>query len=388
MKKIFFTLLICFFFLWSACGKGKKTESQATVEVINGITYIHNTETPLYPDKKVTFEEELAIGGEDEEGNVILFQPMLYLVDNNENIYISEAQDQVFKVFSPDGQYLKTIGAKGSGPGEFQSIGHSGFTPDGLFLVTDYMARRTNLFDSDGQFMKSFPWTKFYSIVHLIKDKSYLTTEYVYSEDRQEKLFVKEIDFEGNEIHSYGEFTPPKTQMVRQGNIAFGMPIPHSPQSIFAGDQNREWLYHCLNNQYVIEVYDNTGKLFRKIDRPYTPVPFTSKDAEEFRARYENQPNEALRKMVKEIELPKVKTVISRMLVDDEGYLWAGTNETEKKEDQTLVAYDIFNPDGYYYAKVWCAITPGLFKKEKTYSMEADEETGYRTLKRYRVVWK
>jgi hypothetical protein len=30
---------------------------------------------------------------------------------------------------------------------------------------------------------------------------------------------------------------------------------------------------------------------------------------------------------------------------------------------------------------------PGLFKKGKMYRMETDEGTGYRTLKRYRIIW-
>lgn len=387
MRKALFLFIASALLLWPACSK--KAEQKARVEVIGGVEYIHNPETPVYPDRTVSFEEDLVIGGEDEEGNVVLFDPGLFFVDESGNVYISESRDQVFKVFSPDGQHMKTLGAKGSGPGEFQSIGFSGFTPDGRFLVTDYQARRTSLFDASGEFLKSFPWQKWYSLVHLVTDSYYLTSEYVYGEDRQDrKLFVKKIDFDGNEIGSYGEFTPPQTKMITQGSIAFGMSIPYSPLSLFAGDQDRGWLYHCMSDTYVIEVFDETGKLFRRIDRPYEPVPFTSDDAEEFRSRYENSTNEVLKKMVKDMELPKVKSVASRMLVDDRGYLWIQTNETEKEEDQTLTAYDVFSSDGYYDSRVWSALSPRLFKNGKMYRMETDEETGYRTLKRYNVTWR
>ncbi len=388
MKKILFINLLCFFLLWSACSKREARESQARVEIVEGVTYIHNTAEPIHPEKTVLFEKDLSISSEDEEGNIVLFDPRLYLVDSDENIYISESTDQVIKVFSPDGEYIKTIGAKGDGPGEFQSIGYLGFTPEGNFVVIDNRARRTNLFDASGQFLKSFSWQNFFSRAFLLKNNSYICQEYVYGEKRLDrKLFVKEIDYDGNEICSYGEFTLAQMKVVREGNTSFSMSMPHSPQSIFTGDQNREWLYHCLNNQYIIEVYDNNGKMFRKIDRSYEPVPFSDKDKKEYRERYESSSNEMFKKMAKEMELPKVKSITNRMLVDDESYLWLQTYEQRKEGDQIITAYDVFNSEGHYYARVWCEITPGLFIKGKMYRMETDKETGYRTLSRYRVLW-
>jgi len=388
MKKILLIILLCFFLLWSACSKREEQDSQARVEIVGSVTYIHNTAEPIHPDKTVLFEKDLSIRSEDEEGNIVLFDPRLYLVDSDENIYISESTDQVIKVFSSDGEYIKTIGAKGDGPGEFQSIGYIGFTPEGSFVVMDNQARRTNLFDASGQFLKSFSWQNFFLRAFLFKNNSYLCQENVYGENRQDrKLFVKEIDYDGNEIRSYGEFTLAQMKMIREGNSTFSMSMPHSPQSIFAGDQNREWLYHCLNNQYIIEVYDNSGKIFRKIDRPYEPVPFTDKERKEYRERYESSPNEMFKKLAKEMELPKVKSITNRMLVDDESYLWLQTYEQRKEGDQIITAYDVFNSEGHYYARVWCEINPGLFIKGKMYRMETDQETGYRTLSRYRVVW-
>ena len=393
MQKILFIILLCFFLLWFACNKSQRPESNASVEVIDGVEFIHNTETPIHPDRTVLFEKDLSIRSEDEEGNIVLFDPRLYLVDNDENIYISESTDQVIKVFSPDGEYIKTIGAKGDGPGEFQSIGYLGFTPKGSFVVIDNQARRTNLFDASGQFLKSFQWQKFSPRAYLLKNNSFLCQEYGYGEKRLDrKLFVKEIDYDGVEILSYGEFTLAEMKTVREEKSSVSMGIPHSPQSIFAGDQNREWLYHCLNNQFIIEVYDNSGKIFRKIDRLYEPVPFKDKERKEYRERYEKSGsndrfNEMFKKLVKEMELPKVKSITNRMLVDDESYLWLQTYEQKKEGDQIITAYDVFNSEGHYYARVWCEIIPGLFIKGKMYNMETDKETGYRTLSRYRVVW-
>jgi hypothetical protein len=388
MKRLFFVMFIFFVLFWSAYNQSQKPESNANVEVIDGVEYIHNTDTPLYPDKTITFEEDLSISGEDKDGNIILFNPRLSLVDDNENIYIIEIQDQVIKVFGSDGRYIKTIGAKGNGPGEFQMIIYLAVTKDGELVVMDQRARRTSFFDSSGQFLKSFRWVTRYFHFILIKSLSYIISEIVTSDDRQFwYLYVKEIDFDGKEIRSYGEFTMEEPLIIRQGDGTYYGSLPDPPRSIFVGDHDRGLFYHCLNNKYSIEVYDSSGKLFRKIDRPYEPVPFTKKDAEKYRAKFDNDPFGVLSKAARAMKMPKVKSIISRMFVDDESYLWIRTNEIKQKEDKILTAFDIFDSDGYYYTKVWTAFTHFIFKKGKMYRMDTDQETGYQTLKRYRVVW-
>lgn len=169
------------------------------------------------------------------------------------------------------------------------------------------------------------------------------------------------------------------------GGIAFGISVPHSPRSIFAADQARKRLYHCVNDQYMIEVFDENGNVIRRIDRPYEPLPFTSEDAEEFRSRYAE--SESMKKMVQGMAMPAVKTITPRMLVDEGGNLWVETYEKKKMDDKDVTAYDIFAPDGFYEAKVWVDVRPDIFMNGKMYRFHTDEDTGYRLVKRYRVVW-
>jgi hypothetical protein len=386
--------LLCFcitaflLFLW-ACGK--KTQSTASAEIINGIEFVHNTKTPLHPKKSLILEEDLSIEGEDDQGNIVLFRPSRFIVDHEENLYITDSQDQVIKVFDPNGCFKQTIGAKGEGPGEFMSVGDQSFLPDGRLLVMDSRARRTSLFDPSGQFIESYKWLSRLSRLFFATNTSYVVSEYIYEGDNPlegRRLCIKEYDFEGKEIRSFGEFKEREWKIHRERNIAFGLSIPHSPQSIFAVDHKRQILYHCLNDDYVIDVYDKTGNIFRRIDRPYVPLPFASEDAEEFRSRYERSRNQEMKKLAMSMPMPSVKTVTEWMRVDELGNLWVGLHEEIKEGNRTLKAYDIFNPDGYYEAKIWLDERPYLFAKGKMYRMETDEETGFRILKRYRVIWR
>jgi hypothetical protein len=386
MRKGLYIFSLIVFMILSACSE--KPESAARVEIIDGIKYVRNTEIPLHPNKTVAFEEDLSIGGEDDEGNIVLFRPSRFLVDQSENIYITDRQDQVIKVFDPDGRYMWTIGAKGEGPGEFRSVGYQTFLPNGRLLVMDSSARRINIFDSSGEFLESYQWKKQLGRLQFATDSSCIVFEYIFEGDdplEKRRLNIKEYDFKGNEIRSFGEFVPQEMKIHAERNIAFGIGVPHSPRSIFTSDQKRQCLYHCLNDKYTIEVFDKNGQVFKKIDRPYEPVPFTSKDAEEFRARYENGRN--TKKIAEDMSMPQIKTITPRMLVDDSGNLWVESHEQNEEEDRTFTAYDIFNADGYYEAKVWIDKGPSLLMKGKMYRMETDEETGYRFLKRYRVIW-
>ena len=92
--------------------------------------------------------------------------------------------------------------------------------------------------------------------------------------------------------------------------------------------------------------------------------------------------------MAREIEMPSVKTVTERIIVDDEGRLWVETHEEQERDNRTFIAYDIFNSDGYYETRIWTDIRPGLFSNGKMYHMRTDEDTGYRSLKRFKIIWK
>ncbi len=387
MKKTSAAIFIFVVLVWSAYCKSQK--SNASVEVIDGVEFIHNTETPMYPDKTVSFVEDLSINGEDKDGNILFFRPRLAFVDDNENIYIIETQDQVIKIFGPAGKYIKTIGAKGNGPGEFQMLSNLAVTKDGTLVALDMSARRTSFFDSAGQFIKSFQWEMGYFNYIMVKSSSYIVGERAYPGIRPNAFFyVKEFDFDGKEVRSYGEFKMFESLIIQDGGGQFYTGLPVSPRSVFAGDHDRELFYHCLNNKYIIEIYDISGKLFRKIDRPYEPVAFTKEDADKYRRIYDYPGmSEVVKKTIRTLKMPEVKNIVVRMYVDDQSNLWIRTNEKKEEKGKTLTAFDIFNPDGFYYAKVWTEFASFIFKKGKMYRMDIDEDSGYRTLKRYRVVW-
>jgi hypothetical protein len=386
-RVLIFTLLLAVFV--SSCSK--TPEELTSREIIDGIEYVRNASVPLHPSITLSIEEELSIGGEDDEGNIILFETGNVIVDDAEDIYIVDRQDFNIKVFTPEGDFIRSIGRKGEGPGEFQYIGYVTFVPDGRLLVMDFMARRTSLFDKAGNFISSHPWTKSFSQPVLATDSSYFVQERVVEEGSdllsERRLVIDEIDFEGNEIRSFGEYKLPELKVLTQGNMMFGMSVPHSPQSLFAGDMPNQCIYHCQNDSYLIEVLDPLGNIFRKIERPYDPLPYTGQDKEEFLGSYRERGDENQIKLVEGIDFPSVKNVMARLMTDDAGNLWVATHEIREEGDTEATAYDVFTSDGTYDMQVWLEMRPQVIKKGKMYVRYADTDTGYTYIKRFRMIW-
>jgi hypothetical protein len=371
-------------FCLAAC-KGKV--QKAKVETIEGVTYVHNPATPLHPAKAVIFEEELVYKEKDEGGEIRLFKPGRFAVDAQGQIYIGDNSDMAIKVFDPQGKYLRAIGRKGEGPGEFTFIGDMVPLPDGRLLVTDFQARRTSFFDYEGQFLVSYPWKKNFLKVHLATESSYTLEEGVYTEEVRER-WIKKIDFAGEELMSFGKFSFPEIKMVQVGEGMISTSVPWTPASVFAGDNSRQWLYHCPGDQYLIEVYDQEGKLFRKIDRPYEAVPVTDDDINEIKSDFTKRPDSPAAKLYGQMEFPRVKPVSDRLIVDSDGNLWLRTSEVKKEGGKEITVYDIFNPDGFYEARVWLEVIPSVFAGGKMYLTDEDETSGLRQVKRFRIIWR
>lgn len=386
-RVLIFTLVLISFV--SSCSKAP--ENLATREIIDGIEYVHNTVEPLYPDASLFLELELSIGGEDQEGNVVLYELGSTIVDDAENVYIADWRDFNIKVFDPEGNHTHSIGKKGEGPGEFQYIANIMFTPDSRLLVMDFRARRTSLFQRTGDFISSHSWKFIVSQPVFATNSSYFVKELEREGESAAlenlKLLIDEIDFDGNKLNKFEGFQMPEIKSVRYENAISGISLPHSPRSLFAGDILNQCWFHCINDQYLIEVYDTDGKIFRKIDRPYEALPYTKQDKEKFLARYENQPDEKQMKLVDSMEYPSIKNIVEFLFIDDEGNLWVQTNETKEEGGEELIAFDIFSKDGSYTYKVWLKGVPVAIRKSKLYYHHSDEETGYTFIQRYKMIW-
>lgn len=381
--------LVALYLLWGfGCGRDRK--APASVEYRDGVEIVHNAATPLHPNRRVAFEEDLSIGPGDASDAIRLYMPRSYAVDGKGFIYISDNKDPGIKVFNPEGRPVRTIGSKGNGPGEFQLITSLAFLSDGRLLALDSELCRVSLFDPDGRFMDSHQWTilSMSFEIYLVTDSFYVrevTTVNLGKEPKnwRRRLRVAAFDLRGKEVLSFGDFEACQSGIVT-GRFSFSLPFPVC--SILAGDSRNRRLYYCLNDRYLIRVFDEKGRIIREIDRPYERRRVTLEDwkayLDSFKTTAENRSA-----IEKNAAKPALKSVTPYMIVNDSARLWVQLHESKKDGVRILTAFDVFDDRGRYDCRVLSAFIPRLFHGGKMYRFETDDETGERYLKRYRVIW-
>ncbi len=77
---------------------------------------------------------------------------LLYVVDGS----FGGSRRHRVEVFAPDGRHLRTIGTRGSNPGEFNFPSYVTVAPDGKVYVADTLNFRIQVFDPEGTFLTMF----------------------------------------------------------------------------------------------------------------------------------------------------------------------------------------------------------------------------------------
>jgi hypothetical protein len=101
---------------------------------------------------------DLVIGLPDQPLEYQLGQPIAVRTDAEGQIYIADRFSREIKVFDHDGSYLRSIGGRGRGPGEFEDFEFMEWTPEGHLVLMDRGNMRYTILSIDGEQVDSFPY--------------------------------------------------------------------------------------------------------------------------------------------------------------------------------------------------------------------------------------
>ena len=102
------------------------------------------TETPSL--KELSFNKELLFDADNPEILIGAFSGMA--VDDQDHIYIADTKLQEIHKFSPEGNYLASIGREGKGPGEFDGLNPAIKIHSNRLFVLQNNAREIDVFDT------------------------------------------------------------------------------------------------------------------------------------------------------------------------------------------------------------------------------------------------
>ena len=355
-----------------SCGKKEPDrEYSASHQMINGIKVVSNPDYPRDGIVRYLMVEEMCIGDMDKDEKYMLNQPQDVQVSDDGTIYVLDWGDVCIKVFDSNGKYLRTIGRKGQGPGEFEFLTYMSLSSDGRIFLMDSVNRRIVVFDKYGEYLSGFRMegtlrqmktddqNRIYFAKRLREESA---EELPITEDFQEldvtvQIFRAEADGEG--MFQMGDFLGEKDRLKRTG--AEGMMSIGSKYNVVWEVDRKGLLYIGLNDEYKINVLDQEGNRILTFEREYQPVTLV------------RQLDELVRKFVMPAFDPRLAWEF-----DDDGNLWVSFFS----ENEDEVVYDVFSPDGIYIKQVVLPHMIREFKNGKVYSIVSTEE-GFRAVKRF-----
>jgi hypothetical protein len=144
-------ILLLSSFLTAEHKNTQKPQWKGKIEYENGIKVIKNPREPLYGEITLELEEDLSIGNEEDK-NYYFYRGLLFDVDREGNIFIFDPPNYRIQQFNKRGEYIRSIGRKGQGPGEFENPSYVYLDKGGNIYVPEGFSNKIQIFDKKGEF--------------------------------------------------------------------------------------------------------------------------------------------------------------------------------------------------------------------------------------------
>jgi len=362
MKKV---LLVFILVIQVFCG-GQKSEWQGTIEEQSGVTIVKNPKEPMYGPDSFISEEELSIGQADGPEDYMFGYIRHIAVDEKQNVYVSDAigSKTQIRVFDKSGEYIRTIGRMGQGPGEFNQVSNFQITPNNELMIHDRFTFKLIFFTLDGDYIR----TAFYRGVQAAYVQVNTKGNYFFSAYEFQRQKVANSYYAAGKVEEFG----PDLNFIKliakdEYRDVMG---PLEPPAMVIRFPSSDSVICGLSETYEFQIFDINGRMVKKVSRDFDPVEISEYEKEKRNLRGNG--------------LPKYFRAFYNFSVDEDGRIFVQTYERQTDEDKFY--FDVFDPDGKYVAKIPLNTLPKYWKNGKMYTSEEDEN-GYVYIKRYEVAW-
>jgi hypothetical protein len=175
-KVVSIVLFLSALMILVSCQK-QKAEWKGTIEEVDGITIVKNPKEGLWDSEEkanVTIIQERQIGELDGPEEFLFDYISDVAVNSKGDIYVADRRLNEVRKFNKDGEHLLSLGRRGQGPGEFQSVNIVSVNSHDELISFDNRLGRISIFSDNGELIKT---TK-----ELIKD-SWIAPSKIFSTD-------------------------------------------------------------------------------------------------------------------------------------------------------------------------------------------------------------
>lgn len=346
-----------------ACGHQGSPKGAYAVRDSSGVQIVSNP-SAVEADSAcpiVRSAPAVSIGGANAEGpyDVGRVTGARRLADGN--IVLLNGATSELRFFDGTGRYLRSVGRKGSGPGEFQSpyqlLRHG---PDTL-MVQDFSTSRITLVGIGGTFYGDVPLHGFFggSLIGRLPDGSLLlsASQPVWPGQQtsgrgREPVQLVRVSRAGAVLDTIGVFPGSETVREVSEHSASVGPATFGRSTVFTIADSL--LYVGDNAEYRVRVFGDGRRLIRIIEKAQLPAPVTAAmvDSEKaLRDRRTTDPRwrEIENRMWALDRLPETLPAYRNIAVDADGWLWVRPYSLAQEGS---VTWDVFDASG----RLRCAV--------------------------------
>ncbi|NIM20780.1 MAG: 6-bladed beta-propeller [Candidatus Latescibacteria bacterium] len=322
--------------------------------VKDGVLHVMNPAQPVEDPITIAPDELWRIGGDEEED---YFFGVLSQIACNEkgNIYLLDAQLNKVMIFSPNGEYIRSIGREGEGPGEFRRPSDLFLTTGGDVAVMQRMPGKIVLLSPDGEPLGNYPVPELeeggfqmLSSGRLAGDHVVLAVQQVLRREASLDMKMSLIGVSNN-----GEKTATYLTQKSTRNIAnLVMDEKQSGIGVVwdAGSSGRVYISDNFD-AYRIEMRQPDGTLDRIIEREYESRVRTKEEMERY------SPRAILRRGGRtqrpEVKASKTDRDIQQIFAREDGSLWVLSSKGAfDTEDDVAAVFDVFDKEGKFTNQV------------------------------------
>jgi hypothetical protein len=408
MNNKIYSFLVSVIVIFSAISYfGKKTFAGEMngIQKSDEVVVVSNPKAPVYKNEtkmRIGFIEDLSIGEAEGDENYMFGRSIVFNTDGEGNFYVGDSDNNKILKYNPQGKYILTIGRKGQGPGEFQSLSVPRFDKDNNLYIADSINNRISFFDKNGKYLKQIQMQERYFNLYINSRGFIVATKLNLSQEAniQKQTFIYGL-FD-DKFNLATELYRNETEMALPTGIDESSLADFVAKALSVGAfrpqvrltlANNDSIYLGYPEKYEINIYSPEGKIVKKITKEYEPILVSEKDKESFLkiageslslsspVFTENLKKKAFQK----IKYPKYKPAYQGFTLMENGWLAVVVDSLEG--EYTL--FDIFDQEGRYIANFRTKIpTEGMFfevlffKNGKAYAVVTEND--YKFVKRYR----
>jgi sugar lactone lactonase YvrE len=366
MKKLALILVVvvCFGAGLVLAAQAGKSAWKGTVSTENGVKVVKNPSEPLYGEFVFDLKEELRLGGDPAREASYFPDGASLTVDIVGNLFVIDYANHRVQMFDKNGAFVRTIGRRGQGPGEYMSLSDVNFDAEGNVWVDG--VREMVVFSKDGLFLRKVVISKFMSRKMLCPGGSFIGTTQPSAARGDPKHELIRVESDGKTFRTIAEFRGEISRAKRAiSDHSYSNSIAFAPVGLGT-------FVYGFTDEYKLYVADAEGRTTLTVAKDEKPQSISGGEKEETRKSgvYSSTGNN----LEEGIFFPDHRPFFSLLIADDAGRIYVLRRKSILEKDASI-RVDVFSREGIYLYRMTWASRPDAIRGGFFYEVREDPET-------------